>query len=314
MNKLISMLRNFKNNEDGTAIVIMAAALVVLLGMTAMVVDVGALLLEKNRLANACDAAALAAARELPSSTDSKQKALEYMQYNGVQPEETIVTFNQDYTKVTVEASRTVNYTFARVLGLNSGTVHARSAAAFGGISSITGIVPFGIPDQNLIFGQEYQLKAGSHEDYGPGNYGALALEMPGAKSYRNNIMYGYDGIISVGDWIQTEPGNMSGPTEDGVSYRISQCPHIPRCTIEHYHSDCPMVMIVPIYDPTSLNGRDEVHIVGFGSFLLKEVGGSGKNSYVSGYFLELVPPEGLQYTIDPHQTDYGLHAARLVE
>nr|WP_238480866.1 pilus assembly protein TadG-related protein [Desulforadius tongensis] len=291
-----------------------SAALVVILGLTALVVDVGALVLEKTRLSNACDAAALAAARELPSSTAAELKALRYLEYNGVSPQEAAVTINEDHNSITVEATRTVNYTFARVLGLSSGTVSARSTAVFGAVSSVTGIVPFGIPEQPLVFGQEYQLKAGSHDDYGPGNYGALALEMPGAKSYRNNLMYGYDGVISVGDWVETEPGNMSGPTEEGVKYRISQCPHTPRCTIDNYHRDCPMVMIVPIYDPTVLNGRDKVHIVGFGAFLLKGVEGQGKKSCVTGYFLEMNPPEGLNYTIDPNQTDYGLHGTKLIE
>lgn len=298
--------------EDGAVIVLVAAAMAVLMGMTALVVDVGNLVLVKNKLSNACDAAALAGARELPATSDAEAKALEYLQYNGVAPEEATITISDDNTKITVQASRQVNYTFARILGINSSTTSARAAAVFGSISSISGVVPFGIPDQHLVFGQEYQLKAGTHDDYGPGNYGALALEMPGASSYKNNLMYGYDGKIAVGDWIATEPGNMTGPTRDGIEYRINQCTHIPSCSVEHYHPDCPKIMIVPIYDPTSLNGRDEVKIVGFGSFLIKDVWGGGK--YVSGYFLEMVPPEGLDYTVDPNQADYGLHAARLVD
>lgn len=314
MKYILNLLERLKKEEQGAVLVIVAVALMAMLGMTALVVDVGALTLEKNRLSNATDAAALAAARELPSPTAAEQIALEYVTYNNVLPEETKVTFNNDNTKITVEATRTVNYTFARVLGINSGTVNARSAAAFGAISSATGVVPFGIPDQTLVFGQKYQLKAASHKDYGPGNYGALALDIPGAKSYENNIKHGYNGWISVGDWIDTEPGNMSGPTKNGINYRLNQCNHNPKCTIASYHPNCPRVMIVPIYEPTSIQGRDEVLIVGFGVFLLDGVGGSGNQSNVSGYFLELVPPEGLRYKIDPNQKNYGLHATRLVE
>jgi hypothetical protein len=127
-------------------------------------------------------------------------------------------------------------------------------------------------------------------------------------------LKYGYDGIVSVGDWISTEPGNMSGPTEDGVNYRLAQCPHTPECTIEHYNPNCPRVCIVPIFDPTSLQGRDEVQIVGFGAFLLKGVGGGGNECNVSGWFLEMVPPDGLKFTVDPEQADYGLHTARLLD
>ena len=173
--------------------------------------------------------------------------------------------------------------------------------------------MPFGIPDQEMTFGVEYQLKAGSQDDYGPGNYGPLALELRGAQSYLNNLKHGYSGTISVGDWIDTEPGNMSGPTYDGVTYRINSCTHSPKCSINSYHSDCPMVMIVPIYEPTSLSGMSQVKIVGFAAFLLKGVDGSGNDSRVSGCFLEIVPPDGLEFTINPNQEDYGLLQARLI-
>ena len=71
--------------------------------------------------------------------------------------------------------------------------------------------------------------------------------------------------------------------------------------------------MIVPIYEPASLSGRTKVKIVGFGAFLLKGVSGKGNNSKVTGYFLEIVPPDGLEYILDPNQNDYGLRTAKLV-
>ena len=62
--KLISNILRFKRDQRGSALVMVATALVVILGMMALVVDVGALALEKRRLQNACDASALAAARD----------------------------------------------------------------------------------------------------------------------------------------------------------------------------------------------------------------------------------------------------------
>ena len=288
----------FRKNENGAVLVITAAALLAIVGMLAMVADIGALVLERNRLQNACDAAALAAAWELPNTDMARGKAGDYLEMNGVDLTEAAISFNSNNTTVSVEARRPVKYHFAGVLGLDSGQAAARSTAAYGSVSGMTGVVPFGIPEQEMNFGVEYQLKAGSQDDYGPGNYGPLALELRGAKSFLNNLKYGHDGVIKVGDWIDTEPGNMSGPTADGVNYRIGSCNHYPKCTIDSYHSDCPRVMVVPIYDPDSLAGRDQVKIVGFGAFLLKGVEGSGNDSRVSGYFLEIVPPDGLQFSI----------------
>ena len=61
MKSLVSVIAKLRRNENGAILVITAAALMVMLGMTAMVVDIGALALEKTRLQSACDAAALAA-------------------------------------------------------------------------------------------------------------------------------------------------------------------------------------------------------------------------------------------------------------
>lgn len=314
MKRMHGVLTKIGREERGTVLVLVAAMMTVILGFAALATDVGALALERNRLQNACDAAALAAARELPPTVAAREKAAEYLEYNGVAPEEAVISFDSAGTRVTVEASRQVNFTFARVFGLSGSTVSARASAVFGSVKSITGVVPFGIPDQTLVYGQEYKLKGGSHDEYGPGNYGALSLQFKGASSYENNLKYGYSGPVSVGDWVLTEPGNMSGPTEEGVNYRLNLCPHTPKCTIDSYYPDCPRVMIVPIFDPTDLSGRDEVKIVGFGAFLLKGVEGAGNESVVSGYFLQLVPPEGLRYAVDSSLADYGLHAAKLVE
>jgi hypothetical protein len=314
MRSILRVFSNLKGNEKGSVLVLAAAMMVAILGSTALVVDLGTLTLEKIRLQNACDAAALAAARELPSRAWAEFRAFQYLAKNHVHPWESDVDFDEDLTEVTVKASRTKDYYFARVLGHNKGKVHAGSTAIFGSVCAATGVVPFGIPDQPLVYGVEYQLKAGSHDDYGSGNYGALAFEFKGASSYENNLKYGYNGKIRVGDWVTTEPGNMSGPTKRGVNYRLNQCPHTPQCTIEHYEKSCPRVMIVPIFDPGTIQGRDEVQIVGFGVFLLKGVEGSGNESNVTGYFLRMVPPNGIDYELDPHQTDYGLHAAKLLK
>jgi len=320
---MLAVLKKLKNKETGVALVLVAFVLLVLLGMSALVVDVGALVLEKHRLAVACDAAALAAAQELHAPNSAvRQKAEEYLQDNQVLPSEAEISIQRcpcpNGSKVTVEATRTVDFAFAPVLGFDQGTVkaHAAARARFGSVTSISGIAPFGIPEQPLVFGQEYQLKSSSHANYGPGNFGALALGGPGANRYRNNIKYGYNGVISVGDWVTTQPGNMSGPTRQGVTYRINQCPHTPECTIDHYHPNCPKIIIVPIIDPTSMQGRSKVQVVGFGAFLLKGVDGNGINSIVRGYFLETTVPTGLTYTTSPNQTSYGLYvrSAKLVE
>ncbi len=88
----------------------------------------------------------------------------------------------------------------------------------------------------------------------GPGNFAALALGSTGASIYEGNITNGYDGTISVGDLILSETGNMSGPTYDGVSYRV-----------EHGL----IYVVIPILNTLDVNGRKIVEIVGFANFKL---------------------------------------------
>lgn len=314
-NKMVKLiLRNLLKKEDGAAIVIISIAMVAILGFMSLVTDFGLLALNKERLQNACDAAALAGSRELPDQANAILVASDYLQNNDVSPTEAEISFPQVNGAPTIQVSvkHSVEFFFAKVLGINSGTVSGSAQAVCGGISSATGIVPFSIPDQNLQFGVEYTLKYGGG-DGDNGNFGALALGGNGANNYRSNIKNGYNGRISVGDWVTTEPGNMSGPTSDGVNYRMSQCTH--QCTPNDYQLDCPRVITIPIYDPNMLgHGRSEVKIVGFALFLLTGVDGNGNKNVVHGYFLNSVPPNSSNVSTDPGQNTYGVVITKLIK
>lgn len=316
-----NIMRKFVREEKGLALVLVAAAMTVILGFTALVVDVGTLYLNRSRLLNACDAAALAGAQELPGG-NPEGVAEQYLLDNNITPEEIAnkveIQVSNDNTQLTVRASRDIQYTFARALGFTAGNVSAEATAEYGAVTSASGVAPFAVPDQQLVFNKQYVLKegAGSSEEglfRIHGNFGALALGGNGAKNYEENLKYGYSGTISAGDWVETEPGNMSGPTCDGVTYLMNQCNH--GCTPDHFEPDCPRVILVPVFDPATLDqGRDDVLIVGFASFLLEGVQGNGKDSEVIGTFLQMAPPPDVSYDIDPNAPDYGLHAVRLID
>lgn len=318
---MVDLIRKLSKDEKGLALVLVAAAMTAILGFTALVVDVGALYLTRSRLVNACDAAALAGARELPGG-DPEGVTEQYLLENGITQEEidnnVHIQTDINNSNITVGAGRTVDYTFARVLGFTSENVNASATAAYGAVTSVTGAVPFAIPDQQLVFDKQYVLKEGAGGSIEGafrvhGNFGALALGGSGAANYENNLKNGYDSTISIGDWVETEPGNMSGPTRRGVNHRMDRCSH--GCTPHNYVPDCPRVILVPIFDPATLNsGRDDVLIVGFASFLLEGVQGNGKNSVVLGTFLEMAPPPSISYDINPSAPDYGLHATKLID
>ena len=73
-----------RRDERGQAIVLMTLSLVVIMGMAALVLDVGNWFHTKRRLQGTADAAALAGAQLLPNdSSGAQSQALAYANKNG---------------------------------------------------------------------------------------------------------------------------------------------------------------------------------------------------------------------------------------
>lgn len=305
--------------ERGTALVLVACALVVLLGCAALVTDIGLVYTCRTRLTNTADAAALAGVQELPwDSARAQEVALEYAAANGVSAEELDVEVAADSRSITVRPRRKVQFLFARVLGFSEQEVGATATAVVAPLTGAVGVVPFSIEEQELDYGREYVLKEGAGNGIaqdGPdgkkyGWYGALDPDnIPGGgvNDYRERIKNGYQELLRVGDLILTESGNMSGPTSAGIAYRIRQCRC--GCRFDNFRRDCPRVVIVPVVSVVNWqeNHPKKVEIKGFAAFFLEGVGGQGNDNYVIGRFIETVYSGEMQ-----NGKDYGLYAVRL--
>lgn len=319
MKSLRKILKDFTGDERGFGLVLVTAGMVTLMGFAALVTDVGMLTLNKLRLSNAVDAAALAGAHELPYNTSlAKNVARDYAARNGFNPDEPVISAHngRNNSKITVTATREVNYIFAKVLSLNSGTVSGSATAVVEGLTSYKGAAPLAIPDQNFDYNTRYILKQGANSDVlsplGPGTFGALSLGGTGASNYESNLKYGYDERLSVGQEVDTETGNMSNPTKRAIDYRIGQCTHSPPCSPASYAPGCPRILIVPVYEPTLIESGQikKIRIIGFAAFLVDRVTGQGNDNYIEGYFLRMTA-EG---DSDSGQTDYGLKGIKLIE
>ncbi len=117
--------------EAGQSIILVAISIALLCGVVALVADVGMVSVSQGQLQNAADAAALAAARDLPTAATAKSTAVKYAGYNGVAAADTTATtpYKGNANRIEVVCKETVNYTFARVIGLNSTVVSARAVA-----------------------------------------------------------------------------------------------------------------------------------------------------------------------------------------
>ena len=303
-------LIRFLKDDNGSAAVMVALALVALIGFSALVVDVGFLFMTRAKLMDTSDAAALAGAQELPASTAAQAAAGEYVNKNGLDTGK--FSFDPDGKTITVSAASTVQFLFAKVLGISEGEVRASATARRESVTSTSGVAPIGVEDQELSKGTLYTLKVGAPPTLGAGNFGALTLGQPGANQYRENIENGYAGILKIGDIIETETGNISGPTAQGIDFRLSGCPHVPQCTISDHKRDCPRTIIVPVYQPQDVeeNQIKKVKIVGFAAFLIDGETSNGTDCYIRGYFIDQV----IVGNSDPNQDDYGASAVRLIQ
>jgi Flp pilus assembly protein TadG len=119
-----------------------------------------------------------------------------------------------------------------------------------------------------------------------PGNYGAVALGGNGADTYRDNIIHGYSGVVEVGDVLTTEPGNMVGPTNQGVTALIAEDPtarmvrnSAGRWVVmsdKYGINESPRIVPIPmysVYDPPG-NGRSTLTVTSISAFFVEGTDG----------------------------------------
>ncbi|HWI52943.1 MAG TPA: pilus assembly protein TadG-related protein [Symbiobacteriaceae bacterium] len=302
--------RGRRENERGSVVVIVAAAMVAIFGLAALGTDVGRLFVEKQRLSGVADAAVLAAVTKLPGDAQAAVATMNtYLSKNNIDPATATVQVSSDHTQISVTMAQQVDMTFARVIGIRQSPVAAGATALIAPISGMFGAVPLGVPRAAWNIGQQVSLKLDSHSgSVAPGNYQALALGKSGASSYEANLTNGYQNWIRVNQWVETETGNMAGPTARAVNNRISADPTVTYLTATR---QSPRLVKVPVLRDYEVNGRGEVLVVGFAIFFLEGAtdSGGGKGEIV-GRFVSMIS-EGEANGTAP---DLGLYAIKLVQ
>jgi Flp pilus assembly protein TadG len=199
------MLRSLWREESGQGLVVAMLVMVVILGFAAMAIDVGLFLHERRDLQKSADAAALAGAQELPYAVaDAEQMAAEWADNNGIDVDELeAIEVSSTYATndtITVRVKRDVPFVFARVLGLTSDTMRADATARVGSPAGMSGLVPWAIEEETLLYAMDnpeesITLEFGAPGE-GEGNFGGIVLDQPGGDEYEENIMYGAEQMI----------------------------------------------------------------------------------------------------------------------
>lgn len=261
----------------GQIVVMLAFMMVILLGVSALVVDLGLCYLEKARMQNVVDTAAFPAAFAMPDKIATEDVVFDVMEKNGyvlgekgVQGIAVIPNPDGDHPgRVQVRLRKTVPAAFARVLGFPDNTLETRATAVYMAGRNVVPWMLFQDDVGQLVAPNVYELKQGPlGAEFG--NFGALAMGGAGAKIYLDNILQG-SYPLERGDEVPTQPGNLNGPTKKGVNTRIKN---------EALVVFCPVTL-----DPMP-HGSDLLTVDHFAKFELQGVGGNGLDCFVQAKFL----------------------------
>ena len=222
-------------------------ALAVVLGFTAMTIDLGLLFEDRRHLQNTADAAALAGVVELPiNPVAAKQKAQDWAAKNGV-PASQIKKIEIRTTEVAndtlyVEVEKQFDWVFGGALGLDEDPVSAAAAAQIRSLRGTSNLMPWAILmgdsacldwANNPISGADCTVKLGAGASEIGGWFGALDLDGSGGGSseYESNIIDGTADTryCSVGQAdpdcesfvVDALPGNKVGGTDHAIEDRL---------------------------------------------------------------------------------------------
>lgn len=318
----MQLLRNM-GDERGQSLALFALATVVFVALVGIAVDVGAALYTRTDLQKTADAAALAAAQDLPDRSAAAQTAAEYVRANtasdGLTTEATFDSATEP-TSVRVRVSRTVPTVFTRIIGFDAWQVSASATASKLHYQGGSGLVPWGlVASTNKDFlgnscfagwqspgvprfktGQTCTIKYGAGENSG-GDFGALALDGTGASVYRESIARGSRTVFTVGQTVEVQTGNMQGPTRQGIDDRLAQPPP-PACNTNvksqiisidpatgeaSIRAGCethPRIIIIPVVD--KIANPEPARIIGFAFMYLVGQAGSGGGASVQVEFV----------------------------
>jgi hypothetical protein len=299
-----------KDNK-GQAAVLCVLFLAGLLGLSALVLDVGSWFRASRSSQAAADAAALAGAQALPATPGvATSLALQYASSNGggVLPANvTITTGLSANDTISVAVRRTAPGFFSKLLGVNSVGVAAHATARAAGLAQAQYVAPIAVDESepNLsgpgcpCFNSPMTLPLGKVGV--PGGFHMLNLDGSkggtGPKTLAGWITNGYSNALPLGQYL----------SDPGAKWNSNQ---IQNALKARYGSD----LLFPVYDKIAGNGANaSYHIVAWVGFYVTKVDATGNSGHLYGYFDRIVW-EGLPAaTAGGGGPDFGVRTVQLI-
>jgi Flp pilus assembly protein TadG len=296
-------------DENGQTIVFTMLALIGVLGMTALVLDVGSWFRAQRAAQATADAAALAGAQFLPDGGNAASGALIQAGKNGGGVAGANITITSNISPsdtISVQASRPATSFFAKVLAVSDFTVHANAKASAELPAQAQYVAP-------MVVSKDHPLLAGSgcpcfgsdtDLDFGamgaPGAFGMLNLDggngTVGTSEEADWILKGHSKMLPLGDY-RSDPGAKfsSSQIQGALDDRIGT------------------VLLFPVFSKLSGTGQNaEYTIIGWVGFYLTGYDIHGNNATLHGHFTSYIA-HGIQATSSSGQPDFGVRTISLV-
>lgn len=306
-------------SDRGQAMVLTLLTLTALLGMAALVLDLGSWFQAQRHTQAAADAAALAGAQAIPDDPGTAAAlAVQYVNKNGGGAHK--ITFSPEYDTVSVEVDRQTPGFFAKVFGLDSVQVGAKATARVSGLEQAKWAAPItvnikhpqlncgssGTPPRPVpCFGEPTQLNLLNLKTPGgsdaAGAFGLINLDRSsggnvGAETVAGWVTRGLDDYMDVGIY-NSVPSAMFNDSKfrTALDFRIGD------------------VLLFPIYETLFGTGSNaEFKVVGWVGFEVSDYQSSGNTAWVRGAFTEVIW-EGVQ-SQSGAGLNYGVRAIQLIE
>jgi putative Flp pilus-assembly TadE/G-like protein len=299
------MNRIFRN-QRGQAVVLTVVFMTGMLGMAALVVDVGSWYRAQRDTQRVADAAALAGAQALPESTgQARTLAAEYTDKNPIvgAPGTPTIDFPASNT-IKVHVSKPVNGFFSKLFGVDSFNVGADASARSMQPGEARWAAPIGVDVKHPLlqckplpcFDVDTELDL---QKVGPGAFRLINLDQShggtSPATLADWMLNGYSGWMPL-DWYFSDPGAKfnSSHIQDALAQRIGT------------------EMLFPIYDQTKGQGANfEYHVIGWVGFVITSFDARGNSGKLYGHFVRVVW-EGIQ--AEAGTPDFGVRSIELIE
>jgi Flp pilus assembly protein TadG len=306
-------------SERGQAFVLAAVAMVMLLGMAALVLDVGNWFRDKRRLQGTVDAAALAGAQQLPDdSAGAQSQALTYANKNGGDVAGANIVISSQYQPndtIAVTGQRNDPGIFTKVIAIPGADITARAKARVGPPAQALHVAPMVVYCghsliQNCNNDHTPQFGVQTTMDYdpmgAPGAFGMLDLDGEsgaiGSSTEAAWITDGFDKYLGLGKY-KSDPGakfgsaNVQSALEDRVN----------------------TVLLFPVFKTLDGTGSNaDYDIIGWIGFYLQSYDIHGNSATLHGYFTTYIA-EGILSQHSPGSggvpsSFFGVKSIQLIE